>query len=282
MIPVSYLPPFHPADLSKIDKLKENEYILLKEEGVPKAIIGNKQMIEPIIESRKRTVSIVFFTQNLAITILKSTDPLSLRDKQRTKELLSSLHQQGNPTGIRPLPIGQAYQHDIVLQSSEDDLVPATVNKRIANIWFDRLFSAKQAPQMSLNLIQGVKTLHAKDIYHLNIQPINVLYDQNGAYLANFKDAIDLNKRKGNPPEITTLREQFRQQDLLDLTETLCQIAYIAAQKDPNTTHFKSAVLLNIYTQGQIDSIKNILSTQAKSPSSLNQLELAFSNKEKM
>lgn len=273
---------FNPADTSKIHKaanaLKEKEFILLKENGIPKAIIGminNKPVIEPVTKKRQGTISSIFLTQTLAISVLKSTDPLSLRDKEKTEAIVCKLHQEGNSIGIQPPLIGRARQYDFIKKDDEDNLTPATIKKKMLNIRSDSLFSTKEAPKMSAHLIKGVKTLHAKDIYHLDIQPHNVLYDWNGAYLSNFNNAIDLSEKKGTLAEIETLREQYRQKDLLNLTDTLCQIAYIAAKEDPTTTNFKSAVLRKVYTQSQIDSIRSILSPSEAAPS-LSRLESAF------
>jgi len=193
--------------VAKVEKtialLRKNEYFLLtnktsiQDPSKPdpqtiwkESILWNTKKgwkIEPVTSYRSGGFCRVVLTENVAMRYLRNQN-----DTDTGARLIQAINPRGDLTGIQKPKIGTALTYyDIDANTIEHFSTDLSVNKRCLGDCTNTAFSAQEIPKMCARLIEAVKTLHSKGIYHLDIKPSNILYDGNGVvYLSDFDGAI--------------------------------------------------------------------------------------------
>ena len=193
--------------VSKVEKtmrlLQKNEYFLIsnktsiEDPSNPNSQTAWKQSIawntkkgwriEPVTAYPSGGFSQVFLTDNIAMRYLFNQDSIDISAK-----LIESINPKGDVIGIQKPKIGTAFTYyQIDTDETKNFATPFSVNHRCLADCSNADFSAEELPKMCARLIEGIKTLHNKGIYHLDIKPQNILYDGNGVvYLSDFDGAI--------------------------------------------------------------------------------------------
>ncbi|MES2200095.1 MAG: hypothetical protein V4489_08020 [Chlamydiota bacterium] len=209
-----------------MDRLKDNEFFFvfnqikaiseedttsdssLSEEELPiqklkEAIIwkiNDRWKIEPVIGLASGSFARVYLTENIALRVLfdQVSSGSALESSSQIhhgKELVRALNQNGTLIGIERPKIGFLSK---VCEIDEKRIVKfrveQVVSERCKGDCLMGGFYPQEVSKMCAQAVEGLKTLHDKGIYHLDIKPSNILYDGDGVvYLADF-DPTDTRK----------------------------------------------------------------------------------------
>jgi serine/threonine protein kinase len=211
-----------------LERLQKNEYFFVtnnksiedpSEENTPKtvwkeSIIWNTPKgwrVERVDSYARGGFSFVSLTENVAMRELQS-DSTNIGAK-----IIEDINPKGNLVGIQKPKLGSAHKfYDITSATLKDFNSSITINQRHLGDLEDSDFSREELPKMCARLAEGVKTLHSKEVYHLDIKPANILYDGNGVvYLSDFDGAIS-HLSKENPSFTASMVEYQDYQTLLN------------------------------------------------------------------
>ena len=222
------------SDMSEMNDSLESEFST-HQKGAIAWKMNNRWKVEPVTATAAGGFAVVCLTENVALRVLfdQMSSSSTLEDRSLSQvhcgpQVIELLNPEGTLVGIQRPRMGLLLTgYKIDEQKSFTFNVGQVASERCKGDCRMGGYSQREVPKMCAQVVEGLKTLHDKGVYHLDIKPANILYDGEGiVYLADFDGALFLSDEIENflfTPTMMTWADYLEISDLLNHQESFAE-----------------------------------------------------------